>query len=158
MLTVHKLPLTHEILAGHEEAKAARDTGVCEALVVIDRGLVVSVNMPPCGMDEFGSDEDWIFSAIRDGYARGLGVLDGETQVAPEGWTLWRDLTPGTVATSGNPDEDAPVLVVGATPLSATARGPSTRPGCSAATSRTPSASTPRRRRPGRSTGCSARA
>jgi hypothetical protein len=71
MLTVHKLPLTHEILAGHEEAKAARDTGVCEALVVIDRGLVVSVNMPPCGMDEFGSDEDWIFSAIRDGYARG---------------------------------------------------------------------------------------
>jgi hypothetical protein len=113
MLSVHKLPLTHEILAGHEEAKAARDTGVCEALVIIDRGLVVSVRFPPCGMDEFGSDEDWIFSAIRDGYARGLGVLDGETQVAPDGWTLWRDLTPGTVATSGNPDEDAPVLVVG---------------------------------------------
>lgn len=119
VLTVHKLPLHHLILVDHAEAKAARDTGVCEGLVIIDRGEIVGVHMPPCGMDEFGSDDDWIFAAIRDAYERGLNppprssTLGQPEMVSPEGWTHWRDLPPGTVATSGDPDDATSVIAVG---------------------------------------------
>jgi hypothetical protein len=119
MLTVHKLPLTHLFLAENQTAKEAREVGIMEALVVIDRGLVVSVNTTPAGLDEFGSDDDWIAQAIEDAYRRGLAPtprgssLGDPEQVTPEGWTHWRDLTPGTVATSGDED-DAPYLLLGA--------------------------------------------
>lgn len=123
MLTVHKLPLTHLFLADNDTAKEAREVGIQEALVVIDRGLVVSVNTPPAGLDEFGSDDEWIAQAIEDAYRRGLdqqvndiGISALEIDagiIAPEGWTHWRDLTPGTVATSGNPDDITSVIAVG---------------------------------------------
>lgn len=116
MLTVHKLPLTHLFLADNQTAKEAREVGIMEALVVIDRGLVVSVNTPPCGMDGFGSDDDWIAQAIEDAYRRGaalINVYDAEEIVTPDGWTHWRDLTQGTVAISGNYHYD-PFLVLGA--------------------------------------------
>jgi hypothetical protein len=116
VLTVHKLPLTHLFLADNQTAKEAREVGIMEALVVIDRGLVVSVNTPPAGLDEFGSDEDWIARAIEDAYRRGaalINVYDAEEIVTPEGWTHWRDLTPGTVATSGSPHEAAAIMIGG---------------------------------------------
>jgi len=117
MLTVHKLPLTHLFLAGNDEAKAAREVGIMEALVVIDRGLVVSVRFPPCGGDEFTSDDDWIFAEIRGAYERGaalVNVYDAEEVVTPEGWTHWRDLKPGTIATSGDDvGADAPIVLLG---------------------------------------------
>lgn len=47
MLTVHKLPTTHLILADNDIARAARETGIEEVLVVIDRGAIVHVHTPP---------------------------------------------------------------------------------------------------------------
>ena len=112
MLTVHKLPTTHLILADNDIAKQARETGIEEVLVVIDRGAIVRVHTPPCEGDEFCSDDDWIFDMARDVYARGLGELPPVHQYAPAGWTLWAGLKPGTIATSGDPGE-AEYLAIG---------------------------------------------
>ena len=111
MLTVHKLPTTHLILAENDIAKQARETGIEEVLVIIDRGDIVHVHTPPCEGDEFTSDDDWIFTMARDLYQRGLdpgprSSLGVPEMVAPAGWTLWADLKPGTIATSGDPDPD----------------------------------------------------
>lgn len=114
MLTVHKLSTNHLILVDNDIAKQARETGIEEVLVVIDRGAIVRVHTPPCEGDEFASDDDWIFAAIRDAYARGADSASVESRLAkaPEGWTLWRDLKPGTIATSGDPGE-AEFLAIG---------------------------------------------
>lgn len=113
MLTVHKLSTNHLILADNNIAKQARETGIEEVLVVIDRGQIVGVHTPPGEADEFASDDDWIFAAIRDAYQRGLAELPPVHQNAPEGWTLWADLKPGMIATGGDPDEIAPFVALG---------------------------------------------
>lgn len=120
MLTVHKLPLTHLFLADNQTAKEAREVGIMEAMVIIDRGLVVSVNTPPCEGDEFTSSDDWIFTAIRDAYERGtrFGSHRDEDMIeagclSSSGWTHWRDLTPGTVATSGDDTSDGRFVILG---------------------------------------------
>jgi hypothetical protein len=113
MLTVHKLSTNHLILADNDVAKQARETGIEEVLVVIDRGQIVRVHTPPGEADEFASDDDWIFAAIRDAYARGINVaMEGKIAIrtVPAGWTHWSDLKPGSVAYNGDPEASAVVI------------------------------------------------
>ena len=117
MLTVHKLPTTHLILADNDIAKQARETGIEEVLVVIDRGAVIGVHTPPMLADSFASDDDWIFAAIRNAYKLGVqaGIcseqdLKADKPIAPEGWLHWIQIKPGTVVVTGDPEASAMVV------------------------------------------------
>jgi hypothetical protein len=105
MLTVHVLPPTHELIAHREEAIAADASLIEEVMVIVDRGLVTYIHTPPKGIGyRFESDDSWIRDAIASAYAS--GVRSGENGLpdeleAPSGWTLWRDLKPGDIASSG---------------------------------------------------------
>jgi hypothetical protein len=105
MLTVHVLPVTHELIAHRQEAIAADASLIEEVMVIVDRGLVTYIHTPPKGIGyRFENDDRWIRDAIASAYES--GVRSGENGlpdelVAPSGWVLWRDLKPGDLASSG---------------------------------------------------------
>lgn len=104
MLTVHILPVTHELIAHREEAIAAEASLLEEVMVIIDNGHVTAIRTPPAGGYRFESDDSWIRDMIISAYRAGVvagATTDQDVLVPPDGWVLWSSLKPGDIATSG---------------------------------------------------------
>ena len=104
MLTVHILPVTHELIAHREEAIAAEASMIEEVMVIIDNGHVTAIRTPPVRGHRFESDDSWIRDLIVSAYRAGVvagATTDQDVLVPPDGWVLWSSLKPGDIATSG---------------------------------------------------------
>lgn len=107
MLTVHILPVTHELIAAREEAIAADSSLIEEVMVIIDNGRVTAIYTPPVRGHRFESDDSWIRTAIEEAFESGMATAERATWQepqplrAPDGWVLWSELKPGDIATSG---------------------------------------------------------
>lgn len=104
MQTAHIWPIHHLLLENNPAARKCRKDGACEVLVVINNGKIVEVIPPHEGQGEFRDRQD-LLGVITRSWERGVETGCGkgpQAPLAPEGWILWQDLQPGTLAYDGN--------------------------------------------------------
>lgn len=105
-MQVRVLPIDHLLLENNREAREFRKSDASELLVVFDRAGKILALLPPDRTMVDGyefRDPNPILMILEK--ARACGALEATTpgdETAPEGWVLWQDLTPGSLAYDGH--------------------------------------------------------
>ena len=100
------LPIDHLLLENNSEARKHRKNQVVgEVLVVFNTNGDIVGMLPPsptyCNEGEF-RDSAPLLTLLQTAHACGTLEAQNTTMKAPEGWILWQDLQPGTLAYDGH--------------------------------------------------------
>lgn len=99
------LPINHLLLENNRKAREFRKSDASELLVIFSREGEILDILPPDRFMIDGyefRDPEPLLELIRKARACGIQEATPGDEKAPEGWILWQDLEPGTMAYDGH--------------------------------------------------------